>query len=34
VPTQIVSNEEIIPRPQNRQQKQVEHLIVELETLT
>jgi len=30
MPTQIVSNEEIIPRPQNRQQKQVEHLIGEM----
>ena len=27
VPTQVVSNEEFIPRPQNEQQKQVEHLI-------
>src|SRR5436305_14679539 len=26
VPTQVVSNEEFIPRPQNQQQKQVEHL--------
>src|SRR5438309_4984829 len=26
VPTQVVSNEEFIPRPQNAQQKQVEHL--------
>jgi len=30
VPTQVVSNEEFIPRPQNRQQKQVEHLIGEM----
>src|SRR5215475_3525556 len=27
VPTQVVSNEEFIPRPQNEQQKRVEHLI-------
>src|SRR4051812_35963698 len=27
VPTQVVSNEEFIPRPQNQQQKQVEYLI-------
>ena len=27
VPTQVVSNEEFIPRPQNAQQKQVEYLI-------
>src|SRR6266404_5001724 len=27
VPTQVVSNEEFIPRPQNEQQKQVEKLI-------
>jgi predicted TIM-barrel fold metal-dependent hydrolase len=27
VPTQVVSNEEFIPRPQTNQQKQVEHLI-------
>lgn len=27
VPTQVVSNEEFIPRPQNQQQKQVEQLI-------
>src|SRR5213592_3536708 len=27
VPTQVVSNEEFIPRPQNTQQKQVESLI-------
>ena len=26
VPTQVVSNEEFIPRPQNQQQKQVEYL--------
>ena len=30
MPTQVVSNEEFIPRPQNRQQKQVEHLIGEM----
>lgn len=30
VPTQVVSNEEFIPRPQNRAQKQVEKLIGEL----
>jgi hypothetical protein len=30
VPTQVVSNEEFIPRPQNEQQKQVEFLIGEL----
>src|SRR5687768_7663385 len=30
VPTQVVSNEEFIPRPQNDQQQQVEHLIGEL----
>ena len=30
VPTQVVSNEEFIPRPQNAQQKQVEHLIGEM----
>ncbi|MBI3693368.1 MAG: hypothetical protein HY238_00805, partial [Acidobacteria bacterium] len=30
MPTQIVSNEEFIPRPQNAQQKQVEHLIGEM----
>src|SRR5664279_1021675 len=27
VPTQVVSNEEFIPRPQTKQQKQVEYLI-------
>jgi len=27
VPTQVVSNEEFIPRPQNAQQKRVEELI-------
>src|ERR1700740_1608706 len=27
VPTQVVSNEEFIPRPQNEKQKQVENLI-------
>src|SRR5438105_2716251 len=30
VPTQVVSNEELIPRPQNEQQKQVERLTGEL----
>ena len=30
MPTQVVSNEEIIPRPQTEKQKQVEHLIGEL----
>ena len=30
VPTQVVSNEEFIPRPQTPQQKQVEHLIGEM----
>src|SRR5579859_1058178 len=30
VPTQVVSNEEFIPRPQNEQQKKVERLIGEL----
>ncbi len=30
MPTQVVSNEEFIPRPQSRQQKQVEHLIGEM----
>ena len=30
VPTQVVSNEEFIPRPQNRNQKKCEHLIGEL----
>jgi hypothetical protein len=30
VPTQVVSNEEFIPRPQNAQQKQVEQLIATL----
>ncbi|HXG66909.1 MAG TPA: amidohydrolase family protein [Blastocatellia bacterium] len=30
LPTQAVSNEEFIPRPQTRQQKQVEHLIGDL----
>src|SRR5262245_61982714 len=30
VPTQVVSNEEFIPRPQNEQQKQVEQLIGEM----
>lgn len=29
-PTQVVSNEELIPRPQNKAQAQVEHLIGEL----
>src|SRR2546423_2652497 len=30
MPTQLVSNEEFIPRPQTSQQKQVEHLIGEM----
>ena len=30
MPTQIVSNEEFIPRPQNQRQQQVEHLIGEI----
>src|SRR5882724_3453357 len=30
VPTQVVSNEEFIPRPQNEQQKRVERLIGEM----
>src|SRR6185503_10578170 len=30
VPTQVVSNEEFIPRPQNERQKQVERLIGEM----
>src|SRR5215813_68873 len=30
VPTQVVSNEEFIPRPQNQRQKQLEHLIGEM----
>lgn len=30
MPTQVVSNEEFLPRPQNPQQKQVEHLIGEM----
>jgi hypothetical protein len=30
VPTQMLSNEEFIPRPQNERQKQVEHLIGEM----
>jgi predicted TIM-barrel fold metal-dependent hydrolase len=30
MPTQVVSNEEFIPRPQTQQQKQVEHLIGEM----
>lgn len=30
MPTQVVSNEEFIPRPQNPEQKQVEHLIGEM----
>jgi len=29
IPTQVVSNEEFLPRPQNSKQKQVEHLIAE-----
>ncbi len=32
VPTQVVSNEEFTPRPQNKHQKQVEHLIDTLGT--
>src|SRR5579864_2466350 len=30
MPTQVVSNEEFIPRPQNERQKQVEHYIGEI----
>ena len=30
MPTQVVSNEEFEPRPQNENQKKVEHLIGEL----
>jgi hypothetical protein len=30
VPTQMLSNEEFIPRPQNERQKQVDHLIGEM----
>ena len=30
IPTQVVSNEEFLPRPQNEKQRQVEHLIGEL----
>ena len=30
MPTQVVSNEEFNPRPQNEKQKQVEHLIGEM----
>src|SRR5579871_1263640 len=30
VPTQVLSNEEFIPRPQSRKQQQVEHLIGEM----
>ena len=30
IPTQVVSNEEFLPRPQTKQQKQVEHLIQNL----
>ncbi|MEX0978758.1 MAG: amidohydrolase family protein, partial [Pirellulales bacterium] len=30
VPTQVVSNEEFVPRPQSKKQKQIEHLIGEL----
>lgn len=33
MPTQVVSNEEFIPRPQNERQKQVEHLIGEMSEL-
>src|SRR6266498_6066223 len=29
IPTQVVSNEEILPRPQNKKQQHVEHLIGE-----
>jgi hypothetical protein len=29
VPTQVVSNEEFIPRPQTRRQKQIEDLTME-----
>ena len=29
IPTQVVSNEEFIPRPQTKKQKQVEDLIME-----
>ena len=29
IPTQVVSNEEFIPRPQTEKQKQVENLIME-----
>jgi hypothetical protein len=29
IPTQVVSNEEFIPRPQTKKQKQVESLIME-----
>ena len=32
VPTQMLSNEEFIPRPQNERQKHVEHLIGEMST--
>jgi len=32
MPTQVVSNEELLPRPQNKQQQQVEHLIMEMAT--
>ena len=30
MPTQLVSNEELIPRRQTKDQKQVEHLILEM----
>jgi hypothetical protein len=33
MPTQVVSNEEFIPRPQTTEQKQIEHLIGELSIL-
>ena len=34
IPTQVVSNEEYLPRPQTKQQKQVEELIQSLATLS
>ena len=33
IPTQMLSNEEFIPRPQNERQKHVEHLIGEMSTV-
>src|SRR5881396_2502852 len=30
MPTQVISNEEFIPRPQNERQKKMEHLIGEM----